>query len=97
MADQSRRSAEGSIQELIAEYEDNQTLEAHLAHDADKIEMLIQAIEYQALGADTTELRASTRAHKQLRKPLELSPPDRARARGRSSRGMTAVRVQPHR
>jgi hypothetical protein len=90
-------------------YEDNQTPEAHLAHDADKIEMLIQAIEYQALGADTSqwqdsalaalrtdagaelaravtssspqwwaafnasysELRASTRAHKQLRKPAE--------------------------
>ena len=33
---------------LIAEYEDNQTPEAHLAHDADKIEMLIQAIEYEA-------------------------------------------------
>lgn len=37
-----------AIQELIAEYEDNQTPEAHLAHDADKIEMLIQAIEYEA-------------------------------------------------
>jgi hypothetical protein len=80
-----------------------------LAHDADKIEMLIQAIEYQSLGADTrqwqenalaalrtdagaelaravassspqwwaafnasySELRASTRARKQLRKPVE--------------------------
>ena len=98
-----------AIQELTAEYEDNQTPEAHLAHDADKIEMLIQAIEYQALGADTqqwqdnalaalrtdagaelaravtssspqwwaafnasySELRASARAHKQLRKPSE--------------------------
>jgi putative hydrolase of HD superfamily len=98
-----------AIQELIAEYEDNQTPEAHLAHDADKIEMLIQAIEYQALGADTSqwqdsalaalrtdagaelaravtssspqwwaafnasysELRASTRAHKRLRKPAD--------------------------
>ena len=101
--------ASKAIQELVAEYEDNQTPEAHLAHDADKIEMLIQAIEYQALGADTrqwqdnalaalrtdagaelaravtasspqwwaafnasySELRASTRAHKQLRKPAE--------------------------
>jgi 5'-deoxynucleotidase YfbR-like HD superfamily hydrolase len=95
--------------ELGVPREDNQTPEAHLAHDADKVEMLIQAIEYQALGADTTswqenalsalrtdagaelaravtssspqwwaafnasysELRAGTRAHKQLRKPAE--------------------------
>jgi hypothetical protein len=44
-----------AVQALIAEYEDNQTPEAHLAHDADKIEMLIQAIEYEALGADTRQ------------------------------------------
>ena len=45
------RRASKAIQELIAEYEDNQTPEARLAHDADKIEMLIQAIEYEAHGA----------------------------------------------
>jgi putative hydrolases of HD superfamily len=100
--------ASKAIQELIVGYEDNQTPEAHLAYDADKIEMLIQAIEYQALGADSrqwqdnalaalptdagaelaravtssspqwwaafnascSELRSSTRAHKQLREAV---------------------------
>lgn len=38
--------------DLTAEYEANQTTEARLAHDADKIETLLQATEYQAQGHD---------------------------------------------
>ena len=41
------------VQDLTAEYEANETPEARLAHDADKIETLLQAIEYQAQGHDT--------------------------------------------
>jgi putative hydrolase of HD superfamily len=38
------------FQELVAEYEATETLESRLAHDADKIETLLQAAEYQAQG-----------------------------------------------
>ena len=41
------------FQDLTAEYEANETAEARLAHDADKVETLLQAIEYQAQGHDT--------------------------------------------
>lgn len=41
-----------TVQDLTAEYEANETPEARLAHDADKIETLTQAIEYQAQGHD---------------------------------------------
>jgi 5'-deoxynucleotidase YfbR-like HD superfamily hydrolase len=39
--------------ELTAEYEATETLESRLAHDADKVETLLQAIEYEAQGHDT--------------------------------------------
>ena len=35
------------LSELFREYEENQTSEAKLAHDLDKIDMLIQAIDYE--------------------------------------------------
>src|SRR5580658_5481558 len=38
------------VQELVAEYEATQTHESRLAHDADKIETLLQSTEYQAQG-----------------------------------------------
>lgn len=38
---------------LTAEYEANETIEAQLAHDADKIETLLQAIEYEQQGHKT--------------------------------------------
>lgn len=38
------------IQDLVAEYEAAETLEARVAKDADKIETLLQATEYQAQG-----------------------------------------------
>jgi 5'-deoxynucleotidase YfbR-like HD superfamily hydrolase len=41
------------VQDLTAEYETAQTLESRLAHDADKIETLLTAAEYQAQGHDT--------------------------------------------
>lgn len=42
-----------TLQDLTAEYEAGETLESQLAHDADKVETFLQAIEYQARGHDT--------------------------------------------
>ena len=50
------------IQDLVAEYEATQTPESRVAHDADKIETLMQAIEYQAQGYDTAAWRESSPA-----------------------------------
>jgi len=50
------------VQVLVAEYEATETLESRVAHDADKIETLIQAVEYQALGHDTAAWRESSLA-----------------------------------
>lgn len=41
------------LQELKAEFEAGETLEARVAKDADKLETLLQAMEYQAQGFDT--------------------------------------------
>ena len=41
------------LQDLKAEYEAGQTIEARVARDADKLETLLQAMEYQAQGHDT--------------------------------------------
>ena len=51
-----------AIQSLTAEYEANETAEARLAHDADKIETLLQAVEYQARGYDAAAWRESSLA-----------------------------------
>ena len=48
------------LQDLTDEYEANETPEARLAHDADKIETLLQAIEYQAQGHDTSAWRETS-------------------------------------
>jgi putative hydrolases of HD superfamily len=45
------------IAELVAEYEANETLEAQLAHDADKLELILQAGEYAEQGYDTSPWR----------------------------------------
>lgn len=42
-----------AVQALTAEFEENETQEARLAHDADKLETLLQAMEYGAQGYDT--------------------------------------------
>jgi 5'-deoxynucleotidase YfbR-like HD superfamily hydrolase/DNA-binding transcriptional regulator YhcF (GntR family) len=50
------------VQELTAEYEATETQESQLAHDADKIETLLQAIEYQAQGYDAAAWRETSLA-----------------------------------
>jgi 5'-deoxynucleotidase YfbR-like HD superfamily hydrolase len=44
-----------TFQGLIQEFEADETVEAQLAHDADKIETLLQAREYEAQGQYNTE------------------------------------------
>jgi 5'-deoxynucleotidase YfbR-like HD superfamily hydrolase/DNA-binding transcriptional regulator YhcF (GntR family) len=41
------------FQDLVAEFEAGETIESRVAHDADKIETLLQAVEYGAQGHDT--------------------------------------------
>jgi putative hydrolases of HD superfamily len=43
-----------ALQALTAEYEATETAESRLAHDADKLETLLQAIEYEHQGHDTS-------------------------------------------
>jgi 5'-deoxynucleotidase YfbR-like HD superfamily hydrolase/DNA-binding transcriptional regulator YhcF (GntR family) len=50
------------FQDLVAEYETALTLEARVAQDADKIETMLQAAEYQAQGHDTTAWRETSAA-----------------------------------
>jgi putative hydrolases of HD superfamily len=50
------------ISDLVAEFEATQTPESRAAHDADKIETLLQAIEYQAQGYDAAAWRESSLA-----------------------------------
>jgi putative hydrolase of HD superfamily len=51
-----------AIQDLVAEYEATETTESQLAHDADKIETLLQAAEYQAQGYDAAPWRETSLA-----------------------------------
>lgn len=46
--------------DLVAEYEAGDTIEAQVARDADKVETLLQAIEYGAHGHDTTQWRENS-------------------------------------
>jgi putative hydrolase of HD superfamily len=48
------------VQQLVAEYEATETRESQLAHDADKIETLLQAVEYAAQGHDTEAWRETS-------------------------------------
>src|SRR5215472_3706586 len=48
------------FQDLVAEYEAGESLESRLAHDADKIETLLQAAEYEAQGYDTAAWRETS-------------------------------------
>ncbi|MQA84961.1 MAG: HD domain-containing protein [Streptosporangiales bacterium] len=50
------------FQDLVAEYEASETLEAQVARDADKIETLLQAHEYEAQGNNTAAWRESSTA-----------------------------------
>jgi 5'-deoxynucleotidase YfbR-like HD superfamily hydrolase/biotin operon repressor len=49
-----------AVQDLVAEYEAGETPESRVARDADKIETLIQAVEYQAQGHDTAAWQGSS-------------------------------------
>ncbi|MGH3817436.1 MAG: HD domain-containing protein [Pseudonocardiaceae bacterium] len=62
-------TARTTVQDAVAEYEAQQTPEAHCAKDADKLECLIQAVEYRDAGyarvqgwidSSRTSLRTST-------------------------------------
>jgi 5'-deoxynucleotidase YfbR-like HD superfamily hydrolase len=69
------------VQELTAEYEANETAEAQLAHDADKIETLMQAMEYQASGyaakpwRETSLAALRTNAGRQLARSIGSADP----------------------
>jgi putative hydrolases of HD superfamily len=69
------------FQDLTAEYEATETAESKLAHDADKVETLLQAIEYQAQGHDTepwkdTSLAAlRTNAGRELARAIGTTDP----------------------
>jgi putative hydrolase of HD superfamily len=61
-----------AVRELVKEYEARETQEAQLAKDADKLECLIQAREYQAQGHEdvppwietsAAALRSKTASH----------------------------------
>jgi 5'-deoxynucleotidase YfbR-like HD superfamily hydrolase len=74
-------AAAKAVQELVAEYEAGLTLEARVAQDADKIETLLQAAEYQAQGYDTAAWRESsaaalrTDAARQLAQAIDAADP----------------------
>jgi putative hydrolase of HD superfamily len=48
------------FQDLSAEYEAGETIESRIAHDADKIETLLQAAEYEAEGYKTGPWRETS-------------------------------------
>lgn len=48
------------IRELWQEYEDDQTLEAHFVHDVDKVELLLQMIEYERTSQGRIDLSEFT-------------------------------------
>jgi putative hydrolases of HD superfamily len=66
---------------LVAEYEENETAEARLAHDADKLDTLATACEYAAQGFDTGAWRQSsiealrTEEGKQLAQAIDSTEP----------------------
>lgn len=69
------------LQELTAEYEATETLESRVAHDADKVETLLQASEYSAQGYATGPWQDSsiqalrTDSAKQLAQAVTTSDP----------------------
>jgi putative hydrolase of HD superfamily len=71
-----------SVRSAVAEYEAAATTEAHCARDADKLEMLLQAVEYRDLGVQRVQgwidsaLKSLTTAtaRRVAEAALELSP-----------------------
>jgi putative hydrolases of HD superfamily len=70
-----------TLQELTAEYEAAETLESKVAHDADKVETLLQAAEYETQGyatepwRDTSIQALRTESAKQLAQAIVTSDP----------------------
>ncbi len=46
----------GQIREIWQEYEDSKTLESHFVHDIDKMELLLQMVEYEKRGEGKLDL-----------------------------------------
>jgi len=70
------------VRELVDEYEARESLEAQLARDADKLECLIQAREYQAQGhedvppwIETSAAALQSRSARQLAEACQQVPP----------------------
>jgi 5'-deoxynucleotidase YfbR-like HD superfamily hydrolase len=61
------------FQDLVAEYEAEETPESRVAHDADKVEALLQAVEYPAQGHDTTAWRETSIAALQTNSARQLA------------------------
>ena len=74
-------AAAKAFQEITAEFEAGQTIEAQVARDADKLETLLQAVEYQTQGHDTTAWQETsiaslrTDAAKQLAQAISTADP----------------------
>lgn len=70
-----------TLQALTGEYEDTETIESRVAHDADKIETLLQATEYAAQGyatgpwQDTSIQALRTESGKQLAQAITTGDP----------------------
>ncbi len=74
-------AAAKAFQELRAEFEAGETIEAQVARDADKLETLLQAVEYQAQGHDSSAWQETsigalrTDAAKQLAQAINATDP----------------------
>jgi 5'-deoxynucleotidase YfbR-like HD superfamily hydrolase len=75
-------AASQAVRELVEEYEARQSLEARLAKDADKLECLIQAREYQAQGhgdvppwIETSAAALQSSSARQLAEACQQVPP----------------------
>lgn len=62
-----------AFRELIHAYETEETIESRIAHDADKIETLLQALEYQDDQHDTVEWQESSMARLRTNAGKELA------------------------
>jgi 5'-deoxynucleotidase YfbR-like HD superfamily hydrolase len=68
-------AAAKAFQELTGEFEVGQTIEAQVARDADTLETLLQAIEYQAQGHDTTAWQETSIAALRTKPPSSSPKP----------------------
>jgi 5'-deoxynucleotidase YfbR-like HD superfamily hydrolase len=74
-------AAAKAFQELTAEFEAGETIEAQVARDSDKLETLLQAVEYQAQGHDTSAWQETsigalrTESAKQLAQAISATDP----------------------